>query len=373
MENSLEKLRDKIDGIDRQIVDLLVDRKNVVERVMILKNKHGMAVYHPAREENLISARRNQGEKAGLSPEYVEEIFRSILHRSRIEQLAKMTTKEILPGANVLILGGTGEMGVLFDSWFSNSGYNVRILGRKNWHKAEEFCSDISLALVSVPIDNTVDMIGKIAPFLPTGCILADITSIKKVPLSAMLDAYNGPVVGLHPLFGPSTSSIEKQVVVATPGRGEEECRWLMEQFSAWGAVVVKASAEEHDEIMAIVQALRHFATFAFGKFLWQRGVDISRTLEFSSPIYRLELGMVGRLFKQNPALYSEIIFATPERRKLLKEFVDAMNENISMLENADKEKFNTDFEKISQWFGPFSDQALRESSFLIEKLIERF
>jgi len=27
----------------------------------------------------------------------------------------------------------------------------------------------------------------------------------------------------------------------------------------------------------------------------------------------------------------------------------------------------------VAQWFGPFSDQAMRESTFLIDKLIERF
>ncbi len=61
---------------------------------------------------------------------------------------------------------------------------------------------------------------------------------------------------------------------------------------------------------MGIVQSLRHFATFAFGQFLKRRQISLSRTLEFSSPIYRLELGMVGRLFAQDSSLYSEIIFA---------------------------------------------------------------
>jgi hypothetical protein len=41
--------------------------------------------------------------------------------------------------------------------------------------------------------------------------------------------------------------------------------------------------------------------------------------------IYRLELGMVGRLFAQDPGLYAEIIFATPERRALLKEYVEPL------------------------------------------------
>ncbi|MFW5641080.1 MAG: prephenate dehydrogenase dimerization domain-containing protein, partial [Thermodesulfobacteriota bacterium] len=182
-----------------------------------------------------------------------------------------------------------------------------------------------------------------------------------------------GPVIGLHPLFGPTTASLDKQIIVATPGRDSSACRWLLDQFGTWGSIIVTADAEEHDEIMDIVQALRHFATFAFGRFLSQKQIQLSRTLEFSSPIYRLELGMVGRLFAQDPSLYREIILASPQRRALLKDYIASMNENLAMIESDDKERFQAEFKKIAAWFGAFSDQALRESSYLINKLIERF
>jgi chorismate mutase/prephenate dehydrogenase len=160
---------------------------------------------------------------------------------------------------------------------------------------------------------------------------------------------------------------------VATPGRDDDQCRWVIEQFSLWGAIVITSTAREHDQIMEIVQALRHFATFCFGEFLSKRQIELDKTLEFSSPIYRLELGMVGRLFAQDSRLYSEIIFSTPERRQLLKEYVISLNDHLDILENNDKTLFIEKFKNIAQWFGPFSEQALRESTFIINKLIERF
>jgi len=98
-----------------------------------------------------------------------------------------------------------------------------------------------------------------------------------------------------------------------------------------------------------------------------------ARTLEFSSPIYRLELGMVGRLFAQDASLYSEIIFSTKERRVLLREYVESMSNHLDMLESNNKPLFIKKFNQIANWFGPFSEQAMRESTFLINKLIERF
>jgi len=370
---ALDALRQHIDSIDQQVVDLLSGRQRQVERIVALKKKHHLPVHHPAREEDLISGRRSQGAAAGLDPDFVEELYRLILRQSRIEQTGKMASKGIRPGATVLIVGGYGEMGRYFDACFAAAGYRVRSMGSKDWPRVAELCDGIDLAIISVPIDKTADTIRALAPHLPPRAVLTDITSIKKIPLDVMMEAYPGPVLGLHPLFGPTTSSLDKQIVVATPGRDDEAVQWVIDQFAAWGAVIVTASADEHDEIMAVVQTLRHFATFAFGQFLARKKVPVRRTLEFSSPIYRLELGMVGRLFAQDPALYAEIIFASDQRRDLLKAYIESVQRNLEMVENGDKSLFIEEFRKISQWFGPFGEQAIRESSFLIDKLIERF
>jgi chorismate mutase / prephenate dehydrogenase len=372
-QQELEDLRRQIDTTDHQIVTLLAKRQAEVKRVVALKKAHNLPVYHPAREENLISKRRNQGVEAALDPDYIEELFRRILRQSRTEQTARLGQKVVRDEATVLLIGGRGSMGRYFYKWFADAGYQVRILDRDDWSNVGQLCVGIKLALISVPIETTHTVVKQIGPHLPPDCVLADITSVKAAPLKVMLETHSGPVIGLHPLFGPSTSSMDKQIIVVTPGRDHSACQWLIDQFNAWGSISLQVSAEEHDEIMSIVQTVRHFATFAFGQFLRRRRIDLVRTLEFSSPIYRLELGMVGRLFAQDPALYSEIIFASPQRRMLLKDYLTSITENIDMIEKGDKEMFCAEFQKIADWFGAFSEQAMRESTFLIDKLIERF
>lgn len=369
----LGELRKQIDAIDEKIVALLSQRHRTVEQVVALKKAHNLPVYHPAREEDLISARRRQGKETGLDPDFVEDLYRTIIRRSRVEQATHMSLKCARPGAVILILGGKGQMGKYFNKWFADAGYEVRTLDKDDWHDAERLCRGINLAVLSVPINLTGDIARRIAQYLPKAAVLADITSLKEEPVRDMLDAHPGPVLGLHPLFGSSTSTLDKQIIVATPGRDDDACRWVLDQFVSWGSIIITADAREHDEIMHIVQALRHFATFTFGSFLSRKKINLSRTLEFSSPIYRLEFGMVGRLFAQDPALYYEIITASPRRRALLKEYVASMNDNMQLIEKCDKALFTDEFEKIAEWFGPFSDQAMRESTYLINKLIERF
>ncbi len=374
--NDLQQLdlcREKIDAIDHRILELLAERQGQVDQIVAVKKKHKLAVYHPAREEDMISARRSHASAANLDPDFVEELYRIIMRRSRIEQTGKMARKGVRPGASVLIVGGRGEMGRYFASCFSDAGYHLRILDKNDWHRARELCDGIDLAVISVPIDVTPQAIFDIAPFLPENAVLADITSVKKAPVDAMLRAHKGPVLGLHPLFGPTTSTLDKQIIAATPGRDDAACRWVIEQFTVWGSIIVTSTPEEHDEIMSIVQALRHFATFAIGRFMARTRMPIKRTLEFSSPIYRLEMGMVGRLFAQDPALYAEIIFASDTRRNLLKAYIESIQETLEMVEKGDREQFIREFQNVSEWFGPFGEQAIRESSFLIDKLIERF
>jgi chorismate mutase / prephenate dehydrogenase len=370
---TLESLRREIDGVDAQVVELLARRWGAVQRVVAIKTAHHLPVYHPAREEDLISQRRDQAVRAGLDPDHVEELFRSILRQSRVRQTVQVSRVPVRPGATVLMVGGGGKMGVYFGRWFEATGYEVRVLEAGDWGSVGALCAGVDAAIVSVPIDRTVWVIQELGRHLPAGCVLADITSVKAGPVSAMLSAHAGPVVGLHPLFGPATATMDQQVVVACPGRDLELAQWLLDQFTAWGNIVVPLEAREHDDLMTIVQGLRHFATFAFGDFLCHQDVNVGRTLELSSPIYRLELGMIGRLFAQDPELYAEIIFATPERRQVLLKFVESVGRHRALLEAADKEAFCAEFRRIAGWFGPFCGQAMRESSFLIEKLVERF
>jgi chorismate mutase/prephenate dehydrogenase len=369
----LDHLRGQIDSIDKRLVELLAQRRRVVQQVIEVKQQHDLPTFHPAREENLISARRAQATQAGLDPDYVEDLFRTVMRHSRVGQLNTLGRRGVRPGAKVLIVGGLGNMGRFLASWFRQSDYDVRILDRDDWPQAGSLTAGLDLCLLAVPIAITPAVATQIAPHLPPACVLADITSLKLKPLEAMLRSHTGPVVGFHPLFGPATTTMDKQIVVVSPGRDMEQCQWLLDQLTLWGNVLVETPAAEHDEIMGIVQALRHFATFSFGQFLHSRGVPIARTLELSSPIYRLELAMVGRLFAQDPGLYAEIVFATPERIALLKDYIQSLQQNLGLVERGDKAEFVARFREVAEWFGPFSEQAMRESTFLVEKLVHRF
>ena len=199
--------------------------------------------------------------------------------------------------------------------------------------------------------------------------ILCDFTSVKVPIVEAMLRCHKGPVLGLHPMFGPDVKSLVKQVIVTVPARDEEASRFLVEQFSLWGATIVNTKASEHDRAMRIIQALRHFTTYCYGLFMASIGQDLHTLLELSSPIYRMELMMVGRLFAQDPRLYADIIMSSKENYELLASYVESLREELSVIADKDVEGFTQRFLKAREYFGDDADSFLKESGAILAKL----
>jgi chorismate mutase/prephenate dehydrogenase len=219
---------------------------------------------------------------------------------------------------------------------------------------------------MSVPVNKTVELIKQLPP-LAEDCVLADVTSIKAAPLNAMLAQHSGPVVGLHPMFGPSVQNLAKQLVVVTHGRQPERYQWLLDQFVNWGAHLHEVNADKHDDAMGWIQAMRHLSTFAYGVHLANERVDIKELLELSSPIYRMELMMIGRLFAQNAELYADIIAANKGQFASIRRYLQQFSAIIDDIENGKKSDFISLFDEVSQYFGEFSSQFLKESESLVQ------
>ncbi|MCW8091461.1 bifunctional chorismate mutase/prephenate dehydrogenase [Alteromonas sp. ASW11-130] len=364
----LVQLREGIDAIDAELVELLRRRAQLTGKIGEIKAQTGMPIFVPERETELIKKRRQQAQETGVSADLIEDLLRRIMRESYHTQnnryrCANSAIKQ------VTVIGGDGALGKVICSLFRKSGYTVSVIEKDDWQKkmTENLLANSQLVIVAVPINLTEQVIGKLDA-LPPECILADITSVKVKPLQAMLDIHKGPVVGLHPMFGPDAPGMIKQVVVVCDGRMPEAYQWLIEQMTIWGAAIHYSSAQQHDQAMAYIQVMRHFSTFVYGAHLQEENPDLNMLTVFSSPIYRLELAMVGRLFAQAPHLYADIIFANPENIHLLKRFHKRYGEALAKFETGDKAAFIKQFLTIGNWFGDYAKKCLLDSKQLLLK-----
>ncbi|WP_436322691.1 bifunctional chorismate mutase/prephenate dehydrogenase [Vibrio cidicii] len=363
----LNALRDQIDAVDKQMLELLAQRLALVEKVGEVKSQHGLPIYAPDREAAMLASRRAEAQTMGIPPQLIEDILRRVMRESYASE--KDSGFKCLNPAlrSVVIIGGHGQLGGLFARMFRLSGYSVKVLGSQDWPRADEILDGAGLVVVTVPIHLTQGVIDKLGN-LPQDCILCDLTSIKAKPLQAMLKVHRGPVVGLHPMFGPDVPSLAKQVIVCCDGRDSEAYQWLLQQFVIWGASVCQIDAAEHDHGMTLIQALRHFTSFAYGMHLSKENPSLDKLMKLSSPIYRLELAMVGRLFAQDPNLYGDIILSSEENIEMIKRFHQRFGDALALLEQHDKSSFVESFKQVSQWFGSYSQQFMAESQNLLKQ-----
>ncbi|MBC3767212.1 bifunctional chorismate mutase/prephenate dehydrogenase [Neptunicella marina] len=363
---SIDELRQQIDQLDNELVNLLARRQNVTREIGRYKSKAGLPVYVPEREDELLKACRDKAEKQGVSGDLIEDILRRVMRDSYQAQHDQYVC--VNPEVkNVVVIGGRGALGRVFVDMFERSGYPVTVVEKQDWQQADSIFANASLVIVAVPIAITEQIIQQLHN-LPKDCILADITSIKQKPYQAMMVAHNGPVVGLHPMFGPDVPSLVKQVIVICDGREPGAYKWLLEQMHIWGATLYHTTPQEHDQAMAFIQVMRHFSSFVYGNHLRMEDPSLTQLIALSSPIYRLELAMVGRLFAQDPALYADIIFNNKDSIALLKRYRDRLDEALTLVERGDKAAFIKQFFKTGSWFGDYAKVCLKDSKRLLLK-----
>jgi prephenate dehydrogenase len=270
------------------------------------------------------------------------------------------------------IIGGTGKMGRLFVPVLERAGYDVMVAGRSTDVTASDIARQCELVIVSVPIHDTVRVIDQIAPLLSGDQLLCDFTSLKVRPVEAMLKSKAG-VIGLHPMFGPTVSSLRHQTIIVCPARADTpRLEALLSIFRAEGAECTITTPEQHDRMMAVVQGLTHFVTLCMADSVRRLGVDIGTTRAFTSPVYQIELSLVGRLLSQDPVLYADILQQNPYVPEVLEACRSSAGELAAIVGTHDPDLFRQFFERNSRHLGPYCDEGQKMTDMLIDSMVNR-
>jgi len=369
----LQDSRKRIDEIDEQILDLLAERAKTVQHVIKTKIENKLPVFVPIREQEKAEVFKALAAERGIKPEWAEDFLRLIMSSSRDSQSQSRFPIATEDPKHILYIGGEGGMGKLYKRIADQTGHRTYSIDKGNWFELDEIADKLDMVIITVPINVTETVIGRLKGRLSEKTILADFTSNKSKPIRAMLEAHSGPVIGLHPMHGPDVENLSKQLMVVCPGRDADKADWFVKQCELWGMRIINADQQKHDHVMHLVQGLRHFVALLHGSFMKQYDLKPSDMVEYSSPIYRAELMMTGRIFAQSAELYADIVFSNEERRELLINFLEHHQKLAEMVKSNDREGFIREFESVTDFFGRFATQALEESGYLINRLADRF
>jgi len=369
----LPVVRAMIDALDRELLQLLSRRMSLVSEVAAYKRLHGLKVRDATREQSVLADRAQRAESLGLPREEIESIFRVLLRASRDHQSALGTEVPVNQTARtVAVIGARGAFGQLLVRLFGDLGHNVLAVDVDTALTPVDAARMADVVVVCVPIDVTEAVIAQIGPHVRDEALLMDVTSIKSAPLEAMLTHTRASVVGTHPMFGPSVHTLQGQRVVLCRGRGDAWYDWVKQAFASRGLTVAEASAEQHDTAMSVVQVLTHFQTQVLGLTLARLGIPIAETRPYTSPAYLLELYVAARHFAQSSALYGPIEMRNPRTADVTAAFTSATADLASILAQGDQVRFDAVFDEVRGYFGEFTGEALEQSRFLIDRIVEQ-
>ena len=242
-------------------------------------------------------------------------------------------------------------MGLMFKVFFEKRGMIVQSASRNTRLTIEKCAETSDVVIVSVPIEDTIDTIKKIGSLVRKESLLMDFTSIKVKPLETMLEFSKSSVLGVHPMFGPGIKKLKGQTVVLCKGRGENWFDWVNTFFLKEKASIRICTAEEHDRMMVFIQALTHFNSIAIGHLMKEFNFDIAESAAYSTPVFKLQLEIIKRIFSQDSSLYSGIIMDNTAVCEILDDYFENYAGLLDTIYKKDKNGFAYYFNEAATYF----------------------
>lgn len=233
-----------------------------------------------------------------------------------------MTDPEL---TQIAIAGADGTMGTLFSQRFAEAGCTVRSLTMPYTEDALKAALDgAQMVLLCVPVTVMETVIAQLRPHMQEGTILADVGSVKEGPMRAMLDNYDGPVVGTHPLFGNVIPEDFEPRVAVAPGRKSDRdaAARVCDLFAACGYACFETTAEEHDRAMAFIQGLNFTSTVAY----LAASRDVNSIKNFVTPSFKRRLDAAHKMLTMDKELFETISEANPYLQESNRKFMSYLS-----------------------------------------------
>src|SRR5262249_49308670 len=146
-------------------------------------------------------------------------------------------------------------------------------------HAAAEVVGRVELLVLAAPPAANLELLDRLAPRLPSGCVVTDVGSVKRaLGLKAEAVGLGGRFAGSHPLVGTERNGFdaaradlfEGAVVYVTPVPGGEGTAREVAHFweSVCGAHPVMLDATAHDTQLALTSHVPQVVSSLLGLYL---------------------------------------------------------------------------------------------------------
>lgn len=79
---NLEEIREEIDKIDDELLDLIQKRTSLISKVADYKIKENVSIEDSERRKQIISSKRKKAEELDVNPDLIEKIYTLLINES---------------------------------------------------------------------------------------------------------------------------------------------------------------------------------------------------------------------------------------------------------------------------------------------------
>ena len=375
----LDALRKALDDVDRNLLQAVSKRRELVEEIALAKRSRpgGHPLFDRVRERQVYQRTQQIANELNLDHKLAQDLMEILVEDShRVQESVSIEAAKESQPLIFGFIGGEGQMAKRIGRDLTQRGHNVLSYDLKSTQDLSEFVASVNVVVIAVPMASSTQMAKKIAPMVAKDALLCDINSLKQEICTVMAERCQGEVMGLHPMFGPTVHTLRRQKIVYCSITGGPLSERLLSEFAQMGVELIDSDPSRHDQMMALVQVLVHYSTLVMGDALRQAGMLMGSTAEdslvYTSPIYRLELSFIARLFTQDPALYAEIEMTNPYGRAVRDAFAKSMAAYANVIDSNDRVAFNALFQQAAEYFSDMSQTAMTLSDHIIDTMVRR-
>jgi chorismate mutase/prephenate dehydrogenase len=348
---SLEQLRQQLDQLDGEIVELIGRRQAIARQVAAAKRATGYPTRDYQREREVIMGARRRAGQHGLPPDVAEKVLRLLIHSSlTAQEQVSVATRGAGSGRRALVIGGAGKMGGWFVRFLDSQGFAVLVADPAGAPRGIEHVPDwqglpdldaFDYIVVATPLGASGAVLAQLAARAPKGVVF-DLGSLKS-PLReglAALQRAGVKVTSLHPMFGPDVEMLSgRHVIFIDLGNGEalEAARAL---FKPTMAEQVVMDLEEHDRLVAYVLGLSHALNIAFFTALAGSGETAPKLARMSSTTFDAQVEVASVVASENPELYYDIQALNDYGGESLQALAAAVEQLRRTVQQRDREAF---------------------------------
>ena len=356
-EAEIERLREEIADVDREIVGFVAKRLHLAEQLGLEKKLIGRPVVAEDTEDRVFTRLLTEGATRGISLGFSEGLARLLIDESvRVQDLVQ---PPVSAKQKILVVGGAGGMGLWLVRYFRSRGYEVVIHDIAGPVEGFPFEPDLAkgvlaadVVAVSVPMNACAEVLNRIAAIQPKALIF-DIASLK-APIEKELRAMGRAglrIASVHPVFGPHLWPLSSgNITFSDCGNGVAVLE-VKELFAASGASFVDVSLDHHDEFMAYLLGLTHLCLLTFARCVAQSPFDLAGLKRSAGTTFHRLSFAAASLLADPPALLRDIQALNPHTPSVHRRVQQVLDEWKHAAESSEGSEFYRLVEEARAYF----------------------